>query len=52
MLSSANGEVIKSFTQDKWDKGGTIIEWLLDEISHAPDDRPTSNFKRLESAAG
>jgi hypothetical protein len=32
MLSSADREVIKSFTQDKWDKGGTIIEWLLDEI--------------------
>jgi hypothetical protein len=52
MLSSADGEVIKYFTQEKWDNGGTIIEWLLDEISHASDDRPTLNFKRLESAAG
>jgi hypothetical protein len=52
MLSSAEIEAVKSFTQDKWDKGGTIIDWLLDEISHASDNRPTLNFKRLESAAG
>jgi hypothetical protein len=52
MLSSADGEVITSFTQEKRDKGGTIIEWLIDEISHASYDRPTLNFKRLESAAG
>jgi hypothetical protein len=52
MFYSADGEVIKSFTQDTWDKDGTIIEWLLDEISQALDDRPTLNFKRLESVAG
>jgi hypothetical protein len=52
MLSSADGEIIKSFTQEKWDKGRIIIEWLLDEISQASEDIPTLNFKSLESAAG
>jgi hypothetical protein len=52
MLSSADREVIKSFTPEKGDKGEKIIYWLLDEISQASDDRPTLNFKTFESAAG
>jgi hypothetical protein len=52
MLSSTDREVIKSSTPDKWDKGITLIEWLLDEISQASDDRKTLYLKRLDSAAG
>jgi hypothetical protein len=52
MLSSADVEIIKSFTHKKWDKGKSIIAWLLDESSQALDNRPCLNFKRLESAAG
>jgi hypothetical protein len=45
MLSSADGDITKSFTQEKWDTGNISIAWLLDDFFQAPDDIPCLNFK-------
>ena len=45
-------KIIKTVTQEKWDKARRIIAELLAECVLAEDNRPTLHYKELESKVG
>ena len=50
VFNTENGEISKTVTQTKWEKGKALVQELLDEITANPDT--DFEFKRLERVRG